>query len=341
EPLLFRLVAQQRHDEVLLLQPAESGNVSLSSEVSQLGERHLFKFSDVYFFHVFFATASYVLYRLGSRSAAASSAAISSSVSAHCVAATLSSAWRAFFAPGIGSAPFAITQLRATWLGDLPPCASPISRISLTSGASAARNRRLYIRLRPPGGGFSGVYLPVSMPMPSGLYAIRVMFRSWQNWSRPLCSGCRSIRLYATWLEASGTPRSASASYARRVFSRSKFDTPTVSVSPASTASARPCIKVSMLTTGVGEWIWYRPARSMPSRLRLPRSARTTAPGCVRQGNGKNLVPTTISLSTPLRRRKSPSSRSERPRPYTSAVSKNRTPRLTLISNAVRRSESV
>ena len=39
-------------------------------------------------------------------------------------------AWRAFLAPGDGHRTLAMTQFNATWRGDLPPWASPISRRS-------------------------------------------------------------------------------------------------------------------------------------------------------------------------------------------------------------------
>ena len=132
-------------------------------------------------------------------SLAASSAATSSVVNRQPSAPAFSWAWRAFLAPGIGSAPLQMSQFSATWLGFLPSWV----------GADFAQqtDQRLDARQIVRGGtagracrraGSAGVYLPVSKPFASGLYAISVTSNSWHSLSRPVRSGSRLSRLYST-----------------------------------------------------------------------------------------------------------------------------------------------
>ena len=68
--------------------------------------------------------------------------------------------------PGIGTAPLAMTQLSATWLGSFPPYLSPIRRSSATTPSTTSIGWLEKFRL--PGGGFEAEYLPVSRPWPIG-----------------------------------------------------------------------------------------------------------------------------------------------------------------------------
>ena len=71
-----------------------------------------------------------------------------------------------FLAPGIGTAPLAITQFRATWLGSFPPYFSPMRRSSATTPSTTSIGWLEKFRL--PGGGLEAEYLPVRRPWPIG-----------------------------------------------------------------------------------------------------------------------------------------------------------------------------
>jgi len=120
-------------------------------------------------------------------SLASSSLATSSSESLQPSAPAFSCAWLTFFAPGIGSVPLQIAQLRATCEFDFPPWSCPMAVINLMSGSIFGR-RLAYVPPRVPGGRLLVSYFPVNNPCSSGLYAIKRIPNSLHLASRPFFS---------------------------------------------------------------------------------------------------------------------------------------------------------
>lgn len=121
-----------------------------------------------------------------------------------------------------------------------------------------------------------------------------------------------------TWLLLRHVPRLPSTAAASVTRLALKFDTPTASVSPASTQSARPCRYASLLKVlkaNPGQCCMYSPMRCSPRRLRLCRHATLTDAPVSRHGSGANLV--AITGEVPVEAINSPRNSSLLPKPYT------------------------
>ena len=80
-----------------------------------------------------------------------------------------------------------------------------------------------------------------------------------------------------------------------------------------------PAMVERWATSGLGQWTWYRSRWPVPSRARLPRAAAATR-SLVGQV-GVTLEASTTESLAPGSARARPSSRSDSPPPYSSAVS--------------------
>ena len=158
-----------------------------------------------------------------------------------------------FLAPGIGIAPLAMIQAKATWLGVRSPYASPIRRSTATTLSTSTMG--CAEKSRALGGGLAA---DTFQSADLGRWANRRAGSrpsSRQHSSRPTFSGLVRSSENSIWLVARRRPRLRSAASIDLVSFTESFETPTASISPS--AWARPAHwRARRASAGIGPWIW-------------------------------------------------------------------------------------